>query len=66
MKRNLTLLFTAGVMRVGLLAKGLLLRGDKDVQLVVLCADKPTRTLLTQIIAILPAELKVVLFRDHS
>ncbi|VVC98763.1 unnamed protein product [Leptidea sinapis] len=35
-----------GVMRVGLLAKGLLLRGDRDVRLVVLCHDRPTVTLL--------------------
>uniref|UniRef100_A0A3B3Y2K9 Zinc finger RNA-binding protein n=1 Tax=Poecilia mexicana TaxID=48701 RepID=A0A3B3Y2K9_9TELE len=31
-----------GVMRVGVLAKGLLLRGDKNVNLVLLCSDKPT------------------------
>lgn len=32
-----------GVMRVGNLAKGLLLSGDNHVCLVVLCAEKPTR-----------------------
>lgn len=34
-----------GVMRVGNLAKGLLLSGDNHVCLVVLCAEKPTRYL---------------------
>lgn len=34
-----------GVMRVGTLAKGLLLSGDNHVCLVVLCAEKPTRYL---------------------
>ena len=32
-----------GVMRLGNLAKGLLLSGDNHVCLVVLCAEKPTR-----------------------
>lgn len=31
-----------GVMRVGLLAKGLLLGGDRTVQLILLCSQKPT------------------------
>lgn len=49
-----------GVMRVGLLAKGLLLQGDKDVQLVVLCAEKPTTTLLMRVSQELPVQLKAV------
>lgn len=49
-----------GVMRVGHLAKGLLLRGDCKVQLVVLCADKPTLTLLRRVVELLPASLKQV------
>ncbi|XP_063697221.1 zinc finger RNA-binding protein-like isoform X1 [Culicoides brevitarsis] len=49
-----------GVMRVGLLAKGLLLRGDKDVQLVVLCAEKPTTTLLRRVAQELPIQLKTI------
>ncbi|XP_032514500.1 zinc finger RNA-binding protein isoform X2 [Danaus plexippus] len=49
-----------GVMRVGLLAKGLLLRGDKDVRLVVLCHDRPTVTLLKRVAADLPAHLNKV------
>lgn len=46
-----------GVMRVGLLAKGLLLKGDRDVRLVVLCHDRPTVTLLKRAAADLPAHL---------
>ncbi|XP_011636316.1 zinc finger RNA-binding protein [Pogonomyrmex barbatus] len=49
-----------GVMRVGNLAKGLLLSGDNHVCLVVLCAEKPTRTLLNKVAEILPGELKNV------
>lgn len=53
-----------GVMRVGILAKGLLLRGDTSVQLVVLCGDKPTRTLLDRVADNLPKQLAVSL-RDR-
>ncbi|XP_055635315.1 zinc finger RNA-binding protein isoform X2 [Toxorhynchites rutilus septentrionalis] len=49
-----------GVMRVGLLAKGLLLHGDNTVQLVVLCAEKPTTSLLKRVITELPIQLKKV------
>ncbi|XP_058792021.1 zinc finger RNA-binding protein isoform X1 [Phymastichus coffea] len=49
-----------GVMRVGNLAKGLLLSGDNHVCLVVLCAEKPTRTLLNKVAEILPLQLKSV------
>lgn len=47
-------------MRVGHLAKGLLLREDNKVQLVVLCADKPTLTLLRRVVELLPPALKQV------
>lgn len=47
-------------MRVGHLAKGLLLRGDANVELVVLCADKPTLTLLRKVVDLLPGCLKQV------
>ncbi|KAG7205067.1 hypothetical protein KM043_005445 [Ampulex compressa] len=53
-----------GVMRVGNLAKGLLLSGDNHVCLVVLCAEKPTRTLLNKVAEILPAQLKIVALED--
>ncbi|PWA23353.1 hypothetical protein CCH79_00018587, partial [Gambusia affinis] len=46
-----------GVMRVGVLAKGLLLRGDKNVNLVLLCSDKPTESLLACIVEHLPKQL---------
>ncbi|XP_059845624.1 zinc finger RNA-binding protein isoform X2 [Hypanus sabinus] len=48
-----------GVMRVGVLAKGLLLRGDKNVDLVLLCAEKPTGALLNRIADNLPKQLAV-------
>ncbi|XP_076871429.1 interleukin enhancer-binding factor 3a isoform X2 [Brachyhypopomus gauderio] len=35
-----------GVLRVGLVAKGLLLKQDLDLELVLLCGDAPTSTLL--------------------
>ncbi|XP_064416780.1 interleukin enhancer-binding factor 3 homolog isoform X3 [Latimeria chalumnae] len=38
-----------GVMRVGLVAKGLLLKGDLDLELVLLCRDKPTISLLKKV-----------------
>lgn len=49
-----------GVMRVGLLAKGLLLKGDRDVRLVVLCHDRPTITLLKRVATDLPTHLAKV------
>lgn len=57
-----------GVMRVGVLAKGLLLRGDKNVNLVLLCSEKPTKSLLTRILEHLPKQLTVLCFRlsHHS
>ncbi|XP_023674627.2 zinc finger RNA-binding protein 2 isoform X2 [Paramormyrops kingsleyae] len=47
-----------GVMRVGTLAKGLLLRGDRDVELILLSAHKPTESLLNKIAQQLPKALK--------
>ncbi|EDW70530.1 zinc finger RNA-binding protein isoform X1 [Drosophila virilis] len=49
-----------GVMRVGYLAKGLLLHGDTAVELVVLCAEKPTTSLLQRVTNVLPDKLKEV------
>jgi len=48
-----------GVMRVGLLCKGLLLRGHLNLHLVVLCAEKPTKSLIGNIAELLPAQLAV-------
>lgn len=47
-------------MRVGVLAKGLLLHGDLNVHLVVLCSEKPTRTLLERVADNLPKQLDTV------
>nr|XP_057906464.1 interleukin enhancer-binding factor 3 homolog isoform X1 [Doryrhamphus excisus] len=49
-----------GVMRVGLVAKGLLLKGDLDLALVLLCKDKPTITLLKKVSDNLVTQLKLV------
>lgn len=46
-------------MRVGVLAKGLLLRGDKNVNLVLLCSEKPGKSLLSRIVEHLPKQLAV-------
>ena len=48
-----------GVMRVGLVAKGLLLKGDLDLELVLLCKEKPTIMLLKKVSENLLAQLKV-------
>lgn len=48
-----------GVMRVGLLAKGLLLHDSLDFELVVLCSVRPTQALLKEIMDQLPEQLKV-------
>lgn len=50
-----------GVMRVGLLAKGLLLKGDTDVQLIVLCAQKPSKSLLERVYNTLVQKIDVTL-----
>jgi zinc finger RNA-binding protein len=46
-------------MRVGILAKGLLLTGDKELDLVVICAEKPSKQLLQRIVEYLPSQLQV-------
>lgn len=45
---------------MSVLFSGLLLQGDKFVQLVVLCAEKPTMTLLKRVAAELPVQLKQI------
>ncbi|KAM4635390.1 interleukin enhancer-binding factor 3 homolog isoform 2-T2 [Polymixia lowei] len=49
-----------GVMRVGLVAKGLLLKGDLDLELVLLCKDKPTISLLKKVSENLAVQLKAI------
>ncbi|PAA52065.1 hypothetical protein BOX15_Mlig003840g1 [Macrostomum lignano] len=46
-----------GVMRVGALAKGLLLHGDLATQLVLLCATWPSRELRNRVVKLLPERL---------
>ncbi|MEQ2214337.1 hypothetical protein XENOCAPTIV_001817 [Xenoophorus captivus] len=48
-----------GVMRVGLVAKGLLLKGDLDLELVLLCKDKPTINLLERVYENLVTQIQV-------
>uniref|UniRef100_A0A3B3UX76 Spermatid perinuclear RNA-binding protein n=1 Tax=Poecilia latipinna TaxID=48699 RepID=A0A3B3UX76_9TELE len=47
-----------GVMRVGLVAKGLLIKGDMDLELVLMCRDKPTQTLLDTVCHNLPTQIQ--------
>ncbi|XP_061086047.1 interleukin enhancer-binding factor 3a isoform X3 [Conger conger] len=49
-----------GVMRVGLVAKGLLLKGDLDLELVLLCKDKPTISLLKKVAENLSEQLTTI------
>lgn len=49
-----------GVMRVGLFSKNLMLKDDTDVQLVVLCAKKPTKSLLSRVHQILIKKIEVI------
>lgn len=54
------------VVRVGALAKGLLLHDDLDVRLVVVCAEKPTRTLLDTVADRLTKQLQVAVLALFS
>nr|XP_040047522.1 interleukin enhancer-binding factor 3 homolog isoform X3 [Gasterosteus aculeatus aculeatus] len=49
-----------GVMRVGLVAKGLLLKGDLDLELVLLCKEKPNNNLLKRVSENLLTQLKAI------
>uniref|UniRef100_A0A8C8IDC3 Spermatid perinuclear RNA-binding protein n=1 Tax=Oncorhynchus tshawytscha TaxID=74940 RepID=A0A8C8IDC3_ONCTS len=49
-----------GVMRVGLVAKGLLVKGDMDLELVLMCRDKPTKLLLYTVGTNLPVQLQTL------
>lgn len=48
-----------GITRVGLVAKGLLIKGDMDLELVLMCREKPTKTLLYTVSANLPLQIQV-------
>ncbi|XP_066511943.1 spermatid perinuclear RNA-binding protein-like isoform X7 [Hoplias malabaricus] len=47
-----------GVARVGSVAKGLLIKGIMDLELVLLCREKPTKKLLLTICTNLPLQMK--------
>ncbi|KAM4889765.1 spermatid perinuclear RNA-binding protein [Sylvia borin] len=47
-----------GVMRIGLVAKGLLIKDDMDLELVLMCKEKPTKTLLSIVKDNLPAQIQ--------
>ncbi|XP_061881149.1 spermatid perinuclear RNA-binding protein-like isoform X3 [Entelurus aequoreus] len=49
-----------GVNRVGLLSKGLLIKDDMDLELVLLCRQKPTQLLLCTISANLPLQIQTL------
>lgn len=61
-----TIRLLKGVMRVGYLAKGLLLQGDNLVELVALCSEKPTLELLHRVAKELPAKLKEVTASNNT
>jgi zinc finger RNA-binding protein len=46
------------MVRVGDFAKGLLLRGNRDVATVVMCQKPPTKALLETVLKMLPDKLK--------
>uniref|UniRef100_A0A8C0YN29 Spermatid perinuclear RNA-binding protein n=1 Tax=Cyprinus carpio carpio TaxID=630221 RepID=A0A8C0YN29_CYPCA len=47
-----------GVMRIGLVAKGLLIKDDMDLELVLMCREKPTETLLCTVCDNLPLQIE--------
>ncbi|XP_058015244.1 spermatid perinuclear RNA-binding protein isoform X1 [Ahaetulla prasina] len=47
-----------GVMRIGLVAKGLLIKDDMDLELVLMCKEKPTETLLSLVKDNLPVQIQ--------
>ncbi|XP_030063202.1 spermatid perinuclear RNA-binding protein isoform X5 [Microcaecilia unicolor] len=49
-----------GVMRIGLVAKGLLIKNDMDLELVLMCKEKPTEKLLNAVKDNLPVQIQKV------
>ncbi|KAM4021281.1 spermatid perinuclear RNA-binding protein isoform 2-T4 [Anomaloglossus baeobatrachus] len=47
-----------GVMRIGLVAKGLLIKDDMELELVLLCKEKPTESLLVTVRENLPLQIQ--------
>ncbi|XP_046716585.1 spermatid perinuclear RNA-binding protein isoform X2 [Silurus meridionalis] len=48
-----------GVMRIGLVAKGLIIKDDMDLELVLMCREKPTHTLLSTVCDNLPLQIEL-------
>ncbi|XP_026858715.1 spermatid perinuclear RNA-binding protein-like isoform X2 [Electrophorus electricus] len=55
-----------GVVRVGSVSKGLLIKGMMDLELVLLCREKPTRKLLLTICTNLPLQLQKLTEDRHT
>ncbi|KAG8447868.1 hypothetical protein GDO86_015107 [Hymenochirus boettgeri] len=47
-----------GVLRIGLVAKGLLIKEDMELELVLMCKEKPTRSLLGTVAENLPVQIQ--------
>ncbi|KAM6986706.1 spermatid perinuclear RNA-binding protein isoform 2-T2 [Aplochiton taeniatus] len=47
-----------GVLRIGLVAKGLLIKDDMDLELVLMCRDKPTQSLMDTVCQNLPLQIQ--------
>ncbi|XP_069465737.1 spermatid perinuclear RNA-binding protein isoform X2 [Ambystoma mexicanum] len=47
-----------GVMRIGLVAKGLLIKDDMDLELVLMCKEKPSESLLATVKDNLPVQIQ--------
>ena len=55
-----------GVMRIALVAKGLLIKEDMDLELVLMVRDKPTQTLLDTVCQHLPLQIEVRGTHTHA
>ncbi|XP_031419782.1 interleukin enhancer-binding factor 3a isoform X2 [Clupea harengus] len=55
-----------GVFRVGLVAKGLLLKDDLELELVLLCKDIPTNSLVMMVTGKLSLQLKSIADEDYT
>ena len=55
-----------GVMRIGLVAKGLLSKDDMDLELVLMCKDKPTETLLNTVKDNLPIQIQKLIEEKYE
>jgi hypothetical protein len=49
-----------GVMSVGVLEKGMIMNGDKDVNIVVMCEEKKKRNMINKVVENIKKKIKVV------